>query len=180
VATGSVTVLSHPSLTGISSGSGISGSTAWHGAFRFRQYLKGVTTEAGEPPDGDLRELEFKKNQYGPTAETIALRYERGLFLPVGGVGTLDKLAAERKADELFVSLLAKFNKRNEIISSKIGAHMFAPTVFAKEAEAKAAGIKKKDFEAAMGRLFDANKIHLESYGSPSRETKKLVPGSKA
>ena len=39
VAGGSVTVLSHPSLAGINSGSGISGSTAWHGAFRFRQYL---------------------------------------------------------------------------------------------------------------------------------------------
>ena len=39
VAHGAVTVLSHPSLQGISSGSGISGSTAWHGAFRFRQYL---------------------------------------------------------------------------------------------------------------------------------------------
>ena len=35
VAGGSVTVLSHPSLAGIASGSGISGSTAWHGAFRF-------------------------------------------------------------------------------------------------------------------------------------------------
>ena len=42
VAGGSVTVLSHPSLPGIASGSGISGSTAWHGAFRFRQYLKGA------------------------------------------------------------------------------------------------------------------------------------------
>ena len=42
VAGGSVTVLSHPSLQGIASGSGLSGSTAWHGAFRFRQYLKGI------------------------------------------------------------------------------------------------------------------------------------------
>jgi RecA-family ATPase len=67
VAEGSVTVLSHPSLAGISSGSGISGSTAWHGAFRFRQYLKGVKPDSGEQPDGDLRELQFKKNQYGPT-----------------------------------------------------------------------------------------------------------------
>ena len=93
VAGGSVTVLSHPSLAGIASGSGISGSTAWHGAFRFRQYLKGIKADAGEQPDDDLRELEFKKNQYGPTAETIVLRYERGLFLPIGGAGTLDKLA---------------------------------------------------------------------------------------
>src|SRR5262249_53405065 len=69
VARGSVTVLSHPSLAGISSGSGISGSTAWHGAFRFRQYLTSAKAEAGEQPDGDLRELQFKKNQYGPTGE---------------------------------------------------------------------------------------------------------------
>ena len=69
VASGSVTVLSHPSLAGIASGSGISGSTAWHGAFRFRQYLKGIKADDGEQPDNDLRELEFKKNQYGPIGE---------------------------------------------------------------------------------------------------------------
>ena len=85
VASGSVTVLSHPSLAGMTSGSGISGSTAWHGAFRFRQYLKGVKAGDGEQPDNDLRELEFKKNQYGPLGETIALRYQNGLFLPVAG-----------------------------------------------------------------------------------------------
>jgi hypothetical protein len=107
VAGGSVTVLSHPSLAGIASGSDISGSTAWHGAFRFRQYLKGTKPEPGsccrccrrtdrEQPEGDLRELEFKKNQYGPTdGETIVLRYQRGLFLPEAGVSNLDKLARE-------------------------------------------------------------------------------------
>src|SRR5277367_6867416 len=63
VAEGSVTVLSHPSLAGISSGTGISGSTAWHGAFRFRQYLKGVKASDGEESENDLRQLEFKKNQ---------------------------------------------------------------------------------------------------------------------
>src|SRR6516162_8367946 len=73
VAEGSVTVLSHPSLQGINSGTGISGSTAWHGAFRFRQYLKGFKASDGEQPENDLRELEFKKNQYGPIGESIVL-----------------------------------------------------------------------------------------------------------
>jgi RecA-family ATPase len=54
VAEGSVSVLSHPSLQGMASGSGISGSTAWHGAFRFRQYLTSVKPDGGEQPDGDL------------------------------------------------------------------------------------------------------------------------------
>src|SRR5690242_4241464 len=75
-----LTVLSHPSLAGIASGSGISGSTAWHGAFRFRQFLTGVKAEPGEQPDGDLRQLEFKKNQYGPRSENIVVRYQNGLF----------------------------------------------------------------------------------------------------
>jgi RecA-family ATPase len=74
VAGGSVTILSHPSLSGINSGSGISGSTAWHGAFRFRQYLTGIKPEAGEQPNTDLRQLEFRKNQYGPLGETIVLK----------------------------------------------------------------------------------------------------------
>src|SRR5262249_42200052 len=95
VASDSVTVLSHPSLAGIASGTGISGSTAWHGAFRFRQYLKGVKQDGGEQPDGDLRQLEFKKNQYGPIGETIVLRYQGGLFLPESGLSSLDTLARE-------------------------------------------------------------------------------------
>ena len=170
VAGGSVTVLSHPSLAGIASGSGISGSTAWHGAFRFRQYLKGVKADDGEQPDDDLRELEFKKNQYGPTGETIVLRYQHGLFLPERALSPLDKLAREQKAEEIFLKLLDKFSKRNEQISSKIGAHMFAPTVFAKEPEAKAAGLKKKDFEAAMGRL-------VERRQDPPRTVRRTLPG---
>src|SRR4029079_13029418 len=85
-ANGSVTILRHPSLSGMASGSGLSGSTAWHGAFRFRQYLKGVKPEDDgsnsilTPPDDGRRVLEFKKNQYGPLGQSIALRYEGGLF----------------------------------------------------------------------------------------------------
>jgi RecA-family ATPase len=103
VAEGSVTVLSHPSLQGMSSGSGISGSTAWHGAFRFRQYLKGLKPENGERPESDLRELEFKKNQYGPTGETIVLRYQHGLFLPEGGMSNLEQAGAGTKSGRNFL-----------------------------------------------------------------------------
>jgi RecA-family ATPase len=110
VANGSVTVLSHPSLTGISSGSGISGSTAWHGAFRFRQYLKGVKPDSGEQPDGDLRQLEFKKNQYGPTAESVTLCYQRGLFLPEHGLSGFEQAARERLLGPNRISIIAGTN----------------------------------------------------------------------
>jgi len=175
---GSVTVLSHPSLSGIASGSGISGSTAWHGAFRFRQYLTGTKSDGGEQPDNDLRKLEFKKNQYGPTAEAIVLRYQRGLFLPEGGVSGLDKLATEQRADEAFLTMVDQFTKQGRNVSDKLTAPNYAPTMFAKETAAKTQHIRKSDLEAAMRRLFAANKIHVANYGRPSRQVSKLAAGA--
>jgi RecA-family ATPase len=164
VAEGSVTTLSHPSLAGMASGSGISGSTAWHGAFRFRQYLKGVKASDGEQPDNDLRELEFKKNQYGPLGESIVLRYQRGLFLPESGVSNLDRLAREAKADEVFMSLLRRFADQGRNVSCKKNAPNFGPSEFAREDDAKKLRIKKADLEDAMRRLFAADKIYNETY----------------
>jgi RecA-family ATPase len=177
VANGSVTVLSHPSLAGISSGSGISGSTAWHGAFRFRQYLTGIKATDGDQPDNDIRELQFKKNQYGPMGEAIVLRYQRGLFLPEGGISSLDKLAQEQKADEIFLGLLARYDANGREASDQATSTYYAPKAFAKEKDA--GGIRKAAFEDAMRRLFDANKIHIETAGKPSRPTKRLKLGRK-
>jgi RecA-family ATPase len=175
VAGGSVTVLSHPSLAGMASGSGISGSTAWHGAFRFRQYLKGAKAEDGEQPDTDLRELEFKKNQYGPRGESLVLRYQRGLFLPEGGIANLDKLARQAKAEQLFVGLIRGFAGQGRNVSDKPNSPNYAPSAFADDNEAKRQGIRRADFKAAMSRLFSASKIHVETYGRPSRPYSKLA-----
>jgi RecA-family ATPase len=177
VAAGSVTILSHPSLQGMASGSGYSGSTAWHGAFRFRQYLTSAKPDGGEQPDDDLRQLEFKKNQYGPKGETITLRYQDGLFLPVPGMAALDKAAAEQRAEQVFLELLRRLRSQGRNVSHKPTANNYAPTDFAKEREAKAAHIKKPDFEAAMRRLFDTNSIHVEVYGRG--EWERLVAGAK-
>jgi len=175
VARGSVTVLSHPSLQGIASGSGISGSTAWHGAFRFRQYLKGTKPDnSGEQPDGDLRELEFKKNQYGPSGDVIVVRYQRGLFLPVGGMSNLDKLATEQAADNLFLELLNKFQAQGRNVSHLKTANCYAPTMFTKDPKAGAPGIHKA-LADAMERLFAAKKIRVEPYGKPSRQYHRIA-----
>jgi RecA-family ATPase len=173
VANGSVTVLSHPSLQGISSGSGISGSTAWHGAFRFRQYLKGVKATDGEQPDGNLREIEFKKNQYGPCDENLVLRYRRGLFLPEGGTTSLEKAAHEAKTDGLFLDLLRQFAGQGRNVSDKPGT-TYAPAAFATDPVPRKQGLRKDDFKAAMARLFSANKIYVETYGRPSNPHTKL------
>jgi RecA-family ATPase len=177
VADGSVTVLSHPSLHGISSGTGISGSTAWHGAFRFRQYLKGVKADEGDQPDNDLRELQFLKNQYGPRGETLVLRYQRGLFLPEAGIADLDKLARATQADDAFMNLLRRFWGQERKVSDSRTANNYAPSAFAKEEEAKKHRLKKSELEEAMRRLFKADKIHNVSYGRSSQPCAKIEIG---
>jgi RecA-family ATPase len=174
VADGSVTVLSHPSLAGMNSGSGISGSTAWHGAFRFRQFLTGVKAESGEQPDSDLRQLEFKKNQYGPLGETIVVRYENGLFVPERGMSNLNKAAREAEADRVFIDLLTRFTVAGRNVSDKSSSPNYAPRVFALEAEGKAANLRKAELEDAMRRLFANGRIVVETYGKASNQHERI------
>jgi RecA-family ATPase len=173
VANGSVTVLSHPSLQDINSGSGISGSTAWHGAFRFRQYLKGAKAESGEQPDGDLRQLEFKKNQYGPTGETIVLKYQRGLFLPEHGLSTIERAARDSEAEDKLIAVGKKLETRGEELSPMQKAHSYAPSVIAKDAEAK--GFKKAELAAAFERLLDRRKLEIETVKPGTSREKKVI-----
>jgi len=166
---------SHPSLTGISNGSGLSGSTAWNASVRSRMYFKRATTDKDEEPDPNLRLLEVMKANYGPVGETITLRWHNGLFLPQAGIGGIDKMAAEQAADSLFLKLLDKFHDQGRNVSHNKNAPSYAPTVFAKDPDAKTSGVRKAALADAMDRLFAANKIKVENYGRPSRPCVNLV-----
>jgi RecA-family ATPase len=163
VANGSCVLISHPSLTGISSDSGISGDTQWHNAVRARCYIRGVKQEheAGTDTDADLREIFWKKNQYGPTSDSIVLRWQDGLFLPIAGISSLDQAAQDSRAEDVFLTLLRRFTAENRFVGNKPGPS-YAPAAFAKEDEAKKAGIQRDAFAAAMLRLFQAGTIWNE------------------
>ena len=135
-----VLLTSHPSLSGLNSGSGLSGSTGWNNNVRSRAYFKRVIVEKDDEPDPNLRVLEIMKANYGPVGETITLRWQNGLFLPTGTMGTLDKMAAEKKIDDVFLTLLNRFNREGRNVSHKPSAHGYAPTLFRREDEAPCLG----------------------------------------
>ena len=118
------------------------------------------------------------KSNYGPVGETVTVRWKAGLFLPEPTAGSLERLAADQRAEDMFLNLLDRFNAQERTLSQKFGGN-YAPTLFAREPEAKAARINKAALDGAMTRLFAANKIHLEQYGPPSRDTFKLMRGGK-
>lgn len=78
---GSVLALGHPSLSGKSSGTGTSGSTAWSNAARSRLYLK----HPKGSDRGNTRVLEGMKANYGPKGSELIVRYHRGAFEMVAG-----------------------------------------------------------------------------------------------
>jgi RecA-family ATPase len=174
VSNGAVNLISHPSLSGISNETGLSGSTQWHNAVRARMYLRGVKPEAGEQRDNELREIVFMKNNYGPVSESIVLKYQDGLFLPLPGMASLDKAAQEATAEGVFVDLLRRFTRENRFVSEKT-SRSYAPALFAREQEATKHRLGGKTLEAAMRRLFQAGTIWNEPYGKPSRPSFRIA-----
>jgi RecA-family ATPase len=172
----SVIVCTHPSLTGISSGTGLSGSTAWHNSVRARAYLHKVTTTGDVEPDHTLRQLDFMKSNYGAVAASVTVRWKNGVYTMEAKPGSLEAIAADAKADEVFMTLLAAFMEQGRNVSDRPTSHNYAPTMFAAERRAKEANIKKPGLVAAMRRLFDARKIRVDNYGRPSRPYSRIVP----
>jgi RecA-family ATPase len=165
-----VIVALHPSLTGISSGTGLSGSTAWHNSVRARAYLHTIKVEDTEP-DKTLRQLDFMKSNYSALADSVTLRWKAGVFVPDAKPGSLERMAADAKADTAFMALLDKFTRQGRNVSHKPTSNNFAPSEFSKEPGAPS----KLALVDAMRRLFMAEKIVAETYGRSDRGASRIV-----
>jgi RecA-family ATPase len=143
-------LLAHPSLNGMATGAGTSGSTGWSNSVRSRLYLQGAKASDGSEPDKNLRALEVKKSNYGPANLSLILEWKNGLFVPVHGPTGLDKLALDAKAEGVFIDLLKELTGQGRNVNANKGP-TYAPAVFAKEDSAS--GITKAALEKAMERL---------------------------
>jgi RecA-family ATPase len=96
-----VVALAHPSRTGMNSGSGESGSTAWIGTFRSLIYLSSPKPEEGDQSDPDARILTRVKSNAARRDETIELRWQDGVFVrtgpPTGILGSIERRNAEEE-----------------------------------------------------------------------------------
>lgn len=157
---GALVLLAHPSLVGISSGSGLSGSTAWNNSVRSRLYLTLPITEEGAPASTDLRHLKVMKANYGPSGGDLVVRYETGAFVldDPESMNALDRALAVDRIDEQFMALLLRYNAQNRPLSIRPSG-LYAPKVFSQDPEAK--GTAMPAFRNAMNRLFAAGRIRV-------------------
>jgi RecA-family ATPase len=165
-----VIIIAHPSVDGIKTGRGYSGSTHWNNSVRSRLYFTEPEKEDGAPPIPDLRMIELAKSNRARRGEQINVMWMDGCFVRVTP-GAVENLTNAAQAEELFLRLLSKRNKQGMHVSPHRSAS-YAPTELAKDPGSK--GFGKTALERAMHRLLDKGKIRVTSYGPPSRRTQRL------
>ncbi|MGJ5120958.1 AAA family ATPase [Bradyrhizobium oligotrophicum] len=157
-----ILLLDHPSVRGMSDGSGTANSVDWRNSVRSMMHL-------GDPEqdDADARTLEVKKSNRGRVGDKTRLRWTGLTFSTEQQTTTSpERAAAERKVDETFLRLLDKRNAQGRPVRPNAGRD-YAPAEFADDPDA--GGIKSKAFAAAMERLFNAGNIHIVKSGPKSR-----------
>ena len=159
----SVILLSHPSLTGLASGSGTSGSTAWNNSVRARLYLE------ADDKDKDARVLKFQKSNYGPKGEPMRLIYRNGLFAPES---LAEVQSRDSNAETVFLQLVDAYNNDGRSINASPTGN-YAPSLFAKDKRTK--GISKQALVDAMNALFARGAIRNETFGPPSKQRVRIV-----
>jgi RecA-family ATPase len=168
-----VVLISHPSLTGVSTGSGLSGSTGWHNRVRARIYLTIVKDEDGEE-ESDSREVEFKKNNYGPKGKTLSLHWQEGVWVADEPPDETDMRIEHRRAEQLFRTLLKRFSEAGRNVSDRV-SRSYAPALFSREPEAVKAKMSKRGLEDAMSRLFAKGIIKVVPDGPPSKLRTRII-----
>jgi RecA-family ATPase len=164
-----VLLLDHPSLSGMTNGTGRAGNMDWHNSVRALLYLRSVENEHGATSG---RELEVMKSNYGPRGEKQKLRWEDGCYVLEGSAPSPRQAAAAHKIDDLFVRLLEERNAQGRWVTPN-KAVGYAPKELA--AMPSAEGCTAAALANAMERLLAIKEIGVETFGPRSRQRQRLV-----
>jgi len=167
---GAVLLMSHPSVAGLNSGSGLSGSTAWNNSVRSRLYLtKPKSGEAEDEPD--LRELRGMKSNYAASGAKLPLRWQAGVFVREEDGGMVGFLQ-ERNLAKKFAELVAIAQKSGLALSPN-PSNIYAPNILAKLSEA--GGLRPRMLGKAMQHALREGLVLSVMEGPPSKRRPRLV-----
>ena len=163
-----VLLLAHPSLSGMSSGAGTSGNTAWNNSVRSRLYMErrfGKTEQ--DEADPDIRLLTTKKANRARRGVRYTLRWLRGRFVREGVEVESREAGQDHAAEETFMAILEQLTASGRSVSHVSTAPSYAPRMMSAHTLANGAG--RVQFAEAMERLFARGAITVETYGPPSK-----------
>jgi RecA-family ATPase len=165
-----ILLLNHPSLSGLTTGTGRGGSMDWRNAVRSALHLKPAPDQADA--DRGVRVLECVKNNYAAHGAPVRLEWVDGVLTVEGTASPIQRAAQEAQADNKFLELLAHHIRLGIDVGPSTGQN-YAPKIFADAPEN--GGYTSKGFAVVMHRLLNSNRIVIEEQGPPSKRRKRLV-----
>lgn len=172
---GAVVILAHPGVSGMASGSGISGSTAWRNAVRSVVYMRRPTDEEATGPEArDLRIVERLKGNFAPAGAELRITYWQGQF------GLADKAANGSKAVDAIgaeVKVLAAMRRaaqQGRLMTFSPTSTSYAPKVIKDYREIS--GLKVHHIERAISSMLERGELREAHVGRPSHSKKYIVP----
>jgi RecA-family ATPase len=150
-----VVLLAHPSLSGLSSGSGLSGSTAWENSVRARSYL------SREEDSDDVRILSRKKSNYSDISgnNDIKLIWENGVLAIPSSPDALDRINSTTLKHAIMAEVDIAWNEKNGI--RKQGPRGYKTTLPSMLKQHKSGAVIKAFNDLIMG----GNIVHIERFG---------------
>lgn len=153
-----VVLCAHPSASGISSGEGTGGSTAWENSVRSRLYMD-------RSPDTHIITLTRKKSNYSATGDAFELVWHEGAIKPAANLDALIDQTTDsinqRIERDFFTCLDHMTDKQRQKASPAKNGGNYAPKAFAQIGQHLRPPItwSPKQFEAAMTRLLDQGRL---------------------
>lgn len=163
---GAVILTAHPSVAGMATGTGTSGSTAWSNAVRSRLYL---TRPEYELADDSIRILKTMKQNYGARRDGIELRWENGVFIRTASV-TSDPFG---EASAAFLDCLDLLTGQGRFVSPSVNSATYAPKIFVRLPQARRCDLHR--LQRAMETLFLTKQICLTQHKKPNRHLVEVI-----
>ncbi len=172
-----IVVLWHPSASGLDSGTGTSGSTAFRNRARQMLYMQMPKETEGEV-DPDVRLLKIVKSNYGPNNVEYRLRFGNGVLLPDGehGGGFLDEAGKARQRQvvkDIFMVCLDAANEQGRYPTDGKNSPRYAPKMF--KAMPAGEGISFQKLARAMEDLFAEGTIVVRTVKGEDRHAQKAI-----
>lgn len=168
-----ILLLAHPSVAGMGSGNGTSGSTGWSNSVRSRLYMERRYATYNDKKieiDADVRVLSGKKTNRSRAGAEALLRWVEGRFVAEAE----DRASETDKADEAaFLAMLDEFERSGRPLSAVPRASSYAPRLLLSHEQGGKVGQAR--LESAMTRLFGQSVIEIVSYGPPAKNHQKIA-----
>jgi hypothetical protein len=150
-----VILLAHPSLSGLASGSGLSGSTAWENSVRARSYL------SREEDSDDIRILSRKKSNYSDISgnNDIKLIWENGVLAIPSSPDALDRINSTALKHAIMAEVDIAWGEKNGI--RKQGPRGYKTALPSLLRQHKSGAV----IRAFNALVADGNIIHVERFG---------------